>query len=167
MFVFSPALPSTRVLTRTVILFPLESIFFYLSAGLLMPPLASALLPSPPAGLLLFFPLRSGTLLFPLLSRQPFYFCPLPPSSPPPRTCVQTPLADVFAPRLLFLGRTRTWTHFSVVTYPRLVILAHYDYAVLYKHLNENLWAAVFIGRARVPLCVPCVPLAGFGAPTR
>lgn len=136
----SPALSSTRILTRSVFCL-LRSVFsglvYLLSAQggcSFASSLATALLPPPPSGLLLllFFKSRDTFVCSPL--HPAFYFCALPPSSPPPHTCEQTPLRNV----LLFLGRTQTWTHFSVVTYSRLVILAHYYYAVLYKHLNEN-----------------------------
>lgn len=128
-----------------------------------LPPSGSrAAAPSPPAGLLFLLSLRDGTLFcFLFLSFQPFYSCLLPPSSPPPRTCVQTPLRNAFALRLSCSSAEHKPGHiFSVVTYSGLVLLAHYYYAVLYKHLNENCYGLLCLLDRPMLCCVfPLFPV--------
>lgn len=166
----SPALSSTLVLTRSVFFFffflplkvhllppPVLFTSFQLNFYASLPPLANALPPSMPRQrwppLPPFF-MRRDTFV-----SSPFYpallFLSAPTFRPTPSHLCANSSHKCFHPAsLLFLSRTQTWTHFSVVTYSRLVILARYYYAVLYKHLNENCYGLLCLLDRPMLCCV-------------
>lgn len=111
------------------------------------------------------FSLRDGTLfLFPLPFFAALLFLSAPTFQPTPsHLCANSSQKCCRPASLLFLSRTQTWTHFSVVTFSGSVLLAHYYYAVLYKHLNENRSGLLCLLDRPVLCCVfPLFPVFSF-----
>lgn len=141
-----------HLLPPTLVLFSSFQLNFYAS----LPPLANALLPSliacraplPPSfkrrDTFVSSPFYPAFLFLSALTFQPT----------PSHLCANSSHTCFHPASLSFLGRTKTWTHFSVVTYSRFVILAHYYYAVLYKHLNENCYGLLCLLDRPMLCCV-------------